>query len=143
MYIALALSITLMVELLVITNFYFKDIRTFLIMSLANMILNVSMNVLSHFMPNLLGYYIFLISFEIATFIIEALILIFICKKKKVIAFLASFIANAASLGVGLLIYYINPDTKTTIVLIVIFAIIYSLALLVNLFFYLLSKNKN
>ena len=110
-------------------------------MSLANLILNFSMNLFARLMSTIGAYYYFIIGFEICTFIAEALVLFFICKKKKIISFLASFLANVFSLGIGLLINNSVPDTKTTIVLIVVFGVIYSLAFLFNLFFYLMEKN--
>ena len=142
MNIILALSITLAIELIVISIFFFKDIKTFLVMSLANIILNVSMNLLSLLMTSVNNYRIFLIIYEIMTFIIEALILIYILKKKKTIGYLASFLANGASFGIGILMNNLAKETKITIILIVIFASIYSITFLVNLFFYLLDKNK-
>ena len=141
MAIALALSITLAIELLVIFIFFHKDIRTFLIISLANAVLNVSMNLLILLMPNDVAYFIFLISYELFTFAIETLILIFVCKKPRLVSFIAALLANILSLGVGLIINQFSIDTKTTIVLIVVFSTIYSLTLLADIFLYYLNKN--
>ena len=143
MDIILALSITLAIELLVIFLFFFKDIKTFIIMSVANIILNVTMNMIIQLMPSDFWYYFFLVVFEIFTFIVEALILFFICKKPLKKSFLVSLIANVTSLGVGLLINYFNVDYKIKVALIIIFSIIYATFAAINANFYILDKKQD
>lgn len=140
MDILLALSITLMVELLIISLFFFKDIKVFISLSLANIVLNLTMNLLIRLMSNDFAYYLFLVLFEIGTVIVEALVLIFICKKSVIKSLLISLLANSSSLSVGLLINSFNPDNKTKMILFITFAVIYTIIFAVNLSFYFLDK---
>ena len=140
MDILLALSITLMVELLIISLFFFKDIKVFISLSLANIALNLTMNLLIRLMSNDFAYYLFLVLFEIGTVIVEALVLIFICKKSVIKSLLISLLANSSSLSVGLLINSFNPDNKTKMILFITFVVIYTIIFAVNLSFYFLDK---
>lgn len=140
MDILLALSITLMVELLIISLFFFKDIKVFISLSLANIVLNLTMNLLIRLMSNDFAYYLFLVLFEIGTVVVEALVLIFICKKSVIKSLLISLLANSSSLSVGLLINSFNPDNKTKMILFITFVVIYTIIFAVNLSFYFLDK---
>lgn len=140
MDILLALSITLMVELLIISLFFFKDIKVFISLSLANIVLNLTMNLLIRLTSNDFAYYLFLVLFEIGTVVVEALVLIFICKKSVIKSLLISLLVNSSSLSVGLLINSFNPDNKTKMILFITFAVIYTIIFAVNLSFYFLDK---
>ncbi len=143
MDIILSLSITLAFELGITTIFFFKDMRVLVVLSIANIVLNVTMNLSIQLMPNALGYYLFLGFYELFTTAIEIIILIFICKKPVRKSILVSVCANVTSLGVGIIINQCNPDEKTKMILTLIFAFIYSVIVAINLSFYLLDKTKN
>ena len=143
MDVLLALFITLAVELSIISLFFFKDIRVFFSLSIANIVLNLTMNLLIRLMPNDFAYYLFLVLFEIGVVILEALVLIFICKKSVIRSLLISLLANASSLSIGLLINSFNPDNKTKMILFITFAVIYTAVLAVNMSFYFLDKKED
>ena len=143
MDITLALFITLAVEMLIMTVFFFKDIKVLISLSLANIILNVGMNLLIGLMPNEIAYYLFLSLFEVNTFVAEALILIFFCKKPPLKSFLVSLLANALSLGVGLLINACHIDIKTKMILIITFAVVYAIEVAFNVSYYVLDRTSN
>lgn len=143
MNILFALLLTLAIELGITTIFFFKDLRVLISLSAANIVLNVTMNLLIGLMPTELGYWLFLAGFELFTAAVEAIILIFVCKKPALKSIFVSLLANATSLGLGLLINYLNPDEKTKMILTITFAFIYSVIVAINLSFYLLDKKKN
>ena len=143
MNIAFALFITLGVELLITTIFFFKDIKVLISLTIGNILLNLTMNMTIGVMPNETAYYIYLLSFELFTTLVEAIILIFICNKRPLKSFLVAILANGVSLGVGLLINHFEIDIKTKMILTVIFALIYAIVVAIDLSFYLLDKNKD
>ena len=142
MNILLALFITLAVELLIVTIFFFKDLKVLISLSVANIVLNITMNLLIGLMPSTFTYYLFLILFEVFTTAVEALILIFICKKPLFKSCIVSLLANSGSLAIGLLVNILNPDIKTKVILIVTFGVIYAIVVAVNVSFYILDKKK-
>lgn len=143
MDILLALFVTLGSELLVLSVFFFKDIKVLITMSVTNIVLNVTMNLLIGFMPTETAYYVFLVLFEIGTVALEALVLIFLNKKPIVKSISASLLANSLSLGIGMLINHSKTDIKTKTILIIIFVVMYAAVIAANLCFYLLDKKKD
>ena len=143
MSIVFALFITLGMELLITTLFFFKDIKVLISLTIANVILNLTMNMTIGVMPNETAYYIYLAVFEVFTTLVESIVLIFVCNKKPLKSFLVASLANASSLGIGLLINHFETDTKTKMILTIIFALIYAIVVAIDVSFYLLDKNKD
>ena len=143
MNIVFALFITLGVELLITSLFFFKDIKVLISLTIANVILNLAMNMTIGVMPNETAYYIYLAVFEVFTTLVESIVLIFVCNKKPLKSLLVAALANISSLGIGLLINHFEIDTKTKMILTIIFALIYAIVVAIDVSFYLLDKNKD
>ena len=111
-----ALSITLFLEPFLVSVFFRFDKKAFVISYLSNIVLNPTMNLI-------LGqisreyYYMSLTLFEIATILIEAIILFFLLKRKAIRSFLAALCANAVSLGVGIAINQLGIDYHAQFIL--------------------------
>ena len=117
MEIILALMITLAIEVNIYIFLDKKNIFLWLASTIMNIVLNVSMNSLIYLVTSEYGQIIYLICFEIGTFIVEALILFLIFKYKLWKCFLFAFIANAASLIIGLLVNRWVVQDMTKIIL--------------------------
>ena len=111
-----ALSITLLLEPFLVSVFFRFDKKAFVISYLSNIVLNPAMNLILG-QINREYYYMSLTLFEIATILIEAIILFFLLKRKAIRSFLAAISANAVSLGVGLAINQFGIDYHAQFIL--------------------------
>lgn len=125
MSIVIALMITLAIEVNIFIFLKRDNIFLWLVASIMNVILNVGMNVLLYFMPTTFWYWFTLSIYEIATLIIEGLIVFLIFKYKFFKCLLVSLIANVASFLVGLLINQFTLNLWLQITLISVFMIFY------------------
>ena len=125
MSIVIALMITLAIEVNIFIFLKRDNIFLWLVASIMNVILNVGMNVLLYFMPTTFWYWFTLSIYEIATLIIEGLIVFLIFKFKFFKCLLVSLIANVASFLVGLLINQFTLNLWLQITLISVFMILY------------------
>lgn len=100
--ILIALIITSMIELTVLVFFKIKDYKIYLVMFITNCITNVSMN-LSLELVSYEQDTLYLGFFEILVFIIEGIVLSYLLKNVR-LGFLISFVANIASLVLGLIL---------------------------------------
>ena len=125
MAICMALSITLAVELFLLTFFYRKDHKAFFALSLANLILNPTMNVIALFIQQRLYYLIFIIAFTVATIFIEGYALFWTQKKRFQSCLLSSLVMNVASLVVWILCHFLAQNDVVTFILLVAFSLIY------------------
>ena len=125
MDIVLALMITLAIEVNIFIFLKRDNIFLWLVASIMNVILNVGMNVLLYFMPTTFWYWFTLSIYEIATLIIEGLIVFLIFKYKFFKCLLVSLIANTASFLVGLLINQFTLNLWLQITLISVFMVLY------------------
>lgn len=116
LFILFPLVITLSIETGIYMILKHRDMKLFVVVSLMNVVLNISMNiVLTKCIHGEFYYYLFLVIFEIATTMIESLIVWFFMKFKYLKTLLFAAIANAASLAVGLSLSFAY-DTKITII---------------------------
>ena len=99
-YLLKALLATIIVEELVLLILKEKKIKIYLICLIMNVITNVSLNILIHFVSN---YYLFLIVAEVVIFIIEAFVY-YLVKKDIRKAILISLICNILSFIIGMFI---------------------------------------
>ena len=125
MSIVIALMITLAIEVNIFIFLKRDNIFLWLVASIMNVILNVGMNVLLYFMPTTFWYWFTLSVYEIATLIIEGLIIFLIFKYKFFKCLLVSLIANIASFLVGLIINQFTLNLWLQITLISVFMILY------------------
>ena len=125
MNIVLALMVTLAIEVNIFIFLKRDNIFLWLTASIMNVILNVGMNVLLYFMPTTFWYWFTLSIYEIATLIIEGLIIFLIFKYKFFKCLLVSLIANVTSFLVGLLINQFTLNLWLQITLISVFVVLY------------------
>lgn len=125
MSIVIALMITLAIEVNIFIFLKRDNIFLWLAASIMNVILNVGMDVLLYFMPTTFWYWFTLSVYEIATLIIEGLIIFLIFKYKFFKCLLVSLIANVASFLVGLLINEFTLNLWLQITLISVFMVLY------------------
>ena len=125
MSIVIALMITLAIEVNIFIFLKRDNIFLWLVASIMNVILNVGMNVLLYFMPTTFWYWFTLSVYEIATLIIEGLIIFLIFKYKFFKCLLVSLIANATSFLVGLFINQFTLNVWLQITLISVFMVLY------------------
>lgn len=125
MSIVIALMVTLAIEVNIFIFLKRDNIFLWLVASIMNVILNVGMNVLLYFMPTTFWYWFTLSVYEIATLIIEGLIIFLIFKYKFFKCLLVSLIANTASFLVGLLINEFTLNLWLQITLISVFMVLY------------------
>ena len=117
MSIVIALMITLAIEVNIFIFLKRDNIFLWLVASIMNVILNVGMNVF--------WYWFTLSIYEIATLIIEGLIIFLIFKYKFFKCLLVSLIANVTSFLVGLLINQFTLNLWLQITLISVFMVLY------------------
>ena len=136
MSIVIALMATLAIEVNIFIFLKRDNIFLWLVASIMNVVLNVGMNVLLYFMPTTFWYWFTLSVYEIATLIIEGLIIFLIFKYKFFKCLLVSLIANVASFLVGLLINEFTLNLWLQITLICVFAVIYLTGFVLTCFRY-------
>lgn len=145
MHILFPLSITLLFE----TAFYIalnrRSIKLFLIASIMNVILNVTMNFLLSLQMSLDAYFTILIIYEICTVFAESIIIWITMRFKYWKTLLFSFCANFTSFCLGWILYdHLSPhQTAMIIVCSVFFALYFLLFLFVLLGFMKRPINKD
>lgn len=140
MVIAFHLFLTLALELLIyglVHKFYWKPLLAMLI---SNIILNLTMNFLAVSIDSKNQYMIFIISFEIFTFISEAFVLFLFSNKKLWFCFLICFCANILSLSIGYVFNYFSLINKNEVVIpsLVICGILISLEIILSVILFLI-----
>lgn len=119
------LAITLAVETAIYMLLKWGDLKLFIVASLLNLVLNPLMNILLGLTTNQTSYNVLLISYEIGTTILEGVIIILVCRFKPWKTMLFAFLANGASLLVGLVLQPVYQTRVTIIVLTIVFTLIY------------------
>ena len=111
-----SLSITLFIETGIYMILKHRDLKLLLVVSLMNLILNPTMNIIFYYaIPDEKTYWIVLAIAEVSTTLIESLIVFLLMRFKYPKVLLFAFLANLASLVVGLLLRPVY-ETKTTII---------------------------
>ena len=111
-----SLSITLFIETGIYMILKHRDLKFLLVVSLMNLILNPAMNIIFYYaIPDEKTYWIALAIAEVSTTLIESLIVFLLMRFKYPKVLLFAFLANLASLVVGLLLRPVY-ETKTTII---------------------------
>ena len=129
-YILFSLSITLFIETGIYMILKHRDLKLLLIVSLMNLVLNPTMNLIFYFAIHYeKTYWLALAIAETLTTLIESLIVFLFMRFKYPKVLLFAFLANLASLAMGLLLRPVY-ETKTTII------VLTSLFLLSYLFIY-------
>ena len=137
------LSITLAIETGIYMIIKHRDMKLFIVVSLLNLVLNPTMNiVLTYVIRDKFYYYLFLTTFEIATIVIESLIIWHFIKVKYLKALVFAIIANAASFGVGYCLQFAFQTKITIIVLTSLFFAIYLVTYLVVFFSFCKQQRK-
>ena len=142
MNIIFPLAITMAFETPIYMLIKRRDMKLFLIFSLLNLILNPLMNIA------LMGiegndYYIFLAILEITTVLIESAVIYLFTKVDILKVFLISLNANALSLLIGIILFFVYQTRITIIVLTIIFFSFYLFFLLASLFASRSNRKKN
>ena len=128
------LAVTLVIETGVYMILKHRDLKLFLVVSMMNLILNPTMNiVLFLFGTTPINYYIILASSEVLTVIIESLIVFIFMKFKYPKIMLFAFIANLSSFLFGLATQFLYENRTLLIVFIILFLLGYMAMYLVIL----------
>ena len=111
------LAITLAIETPIYLLLKWRDLKLFIIASVLNLLLNITMNISLMFISDVTAYYAVLISYEIITTLVESLIIFLLMKFKYWKVLLFAIAANIASFLVG---YFLQPVYQTKITIIVL-----------------------
>ena len=139
------LSITLAIEVPIYLLMKWKDLKLFTVASIANLVLNLFMNILlTTVMANesLFNYYLFLSLYEIGTTFAETIIITLICKIKFKNTLFHAFVANLSSLTVGILLNDANNLFITRIVLTIIFFSAFALVEVITIIHFVKTNKK-
>ena len=128
MNLILPLSITLAIETGIYMILKHKNLKLFIVVSILNLILNPLMNVGLSYIEEKLIYYLVLSAAEIATILIESLVVHLFIKEKYYKVLLYAAIANMTSLLIGFVLTF-TPIYQTRITAIVIAALFLSVYL--------------
>ena len=133
------LLLTLMFELLIYGLGDKFKMKSLLAMYVGNILLNLTMNIAASSFNDHTSYLIFIISFEVFTFVTEAFLYFLFTDKKLWYCFLIAFAANILSLAIGNVFNTTGVIYKNDVVitLVVIFAVIVSVELAISVFFFL------
>lgn len=132
--IVLALSITIAIESLIYNFLKPFDLKLFLVVFFMNLILNPTMNYLLNTITTIDNYYYLLATFEVATTIIEALIIYLLIRPKLWKAFTFAILANLGSYVVGIITNNFVKDKNGAIIGSIIFFIIAAVLFLYIIF---------
>ena len=119
-----------------------RDIKLFVVASVANIVLNTTMNLILLSITEATAYYIVLISYEIGTTLAEALIITLFMRFKFWKTLLFAVLANGVSYLVGLLLQTVYQTRTTIIVLTIVFLALYLAFEVVTIIFYSKKANK-
>lgn len=103
-----ALTLTLFLEGLVYALCFKFEFKTLVAVSIANILINTFMNFTITSLVSYKEYMIWLMMFEVLTFITEAIVCFIFSKGKLWFCFLAAFTANIVSFAVGYTFNYFN-----------------------------------
>ena len=115
------LSLTLLIEAVIYMFLKWGDIKLFLVVSISNLVLNTTMNFILLSISDINTYNIVLISYEIGTTLVEALIIFLFMRFKFWKVLLFAIAANGASFSMGFLLRDVYQTRTTIIVLTIIF----------------------
>ena len=115
------LSLTLLIETVIYMFLKWGDIKLFLVVSIANLVLNTTMNFILLSISDINTYNIVLISYEIGTTLVEALMIFLFMRFKFWKVLLFAIAANGASFLMGFLLRDAYQTRITIIVLTIIF----------------------
>ena len=136
------LSLTLLIETVIYMFLKWSDIKLFLVVSIANLVLNTTMNFILLSISDINTYNIVLISYEIGTTLVEALIITLFMRFKFWKTLLFAVLANGVSYLVGLLLQPVYQTRTTIIVLTIVFLALYLAFEVVTIIFYSKKANK-
>ena len=136
------LSLTLLIETIIYMFLKWGDIKLFVVASVANIVLNTTMNLILLSITDATAYYIVLISYEIGTTLVEALIITLFMRFKFWKTLLFAVLANGVSYLVGLLLQPVYQTRTTIIVLTIVFLALYLAFEVVIIIFYSKKANK-
>ncbi len=136
------LSLTLLIETVIYMFLKWGDIKLFVVASVANIVLNTTMNLILLSITDATAYYIVLISYEIGTTLVEALIITLFMRFKFWKTLLFAVLANGVSYLVGLLLQPVYQTRTTIIVLTIVFLALYLAFEVVTIIFYSKKANK-
>ncbi len=136
------LSVTLLIETVIYMFLKWGDIKLFVVASVANIVLNTTMNLILLSITDATAYYIVLISYEIGTTLVEALIITLFMRFKFWKTLLFAVLANGVSYLVGLLLQPVYQTRTTIIVLTIVFLTLYLAFEVVTIIFYSKKANK-
>ena len=111
------LAITLAIETPIYLLLKWRDLKLFVIVSVLNLLLNITMNISLMFISDVTAYYAVLISYETITTLVESLIIFLLMRFKYWKVLLFAIAANIASFLVG---YFLQPVYQTKITIIVL-----------------------
>ena len=138
-----ALAVTLAIETIIYLILDWKSLKLFIVCSAANIILNTSMNVVLLQLDRGSLYWILLASFEVATILIESLVIFLFCRYPYPKTLLVAALANVLSFLIGFLFIDINQNMTFEIVVTVLFFVLYFALYAYILIFYIKSKQQN
>lgn len=136
------LSLTLLIETIIYMFLKWGDIKLFVVASVTNIVLNTTMNLILLSITDATAYYIVLISYEIGTTLVEALIITLFMRFKFWKTLLFAVLANGVSYLVGLLLQPVYQTRTTIIVLTIVFLAFYLAFEVVTTIFYYKKANK-
>ena len=125
MEIILALAITLAIEVNLFMLLDYKNLKLFILVTIINIISNVSMNLILLAVPYGIWYYTVLAIYEVGVVFLEAFFVTLLLKYIYTSALLFSLIANFSSFLIGLLINQIVKTQIAMIITTIIFMVIY------------------
>lgn len=121
----LPLAITLALETGIYMILKHRDLKLFIVASIMNLVLNLSMNIGLYFIKDETIYWVILSISEVSTVMIESLIVYLFTRIKYLKVLLFAFLANLTSFSVGLLITPIYQTKIAAIVVCSLFFVIY------------------
>ena len=136
------LSLTLLIETVIYMFLKWGDIKLFLIVAISNLVLNTTMNFILLSIENVNTYYIVLVSYEIGTTLLEALIIFLFMRFKFWKTLLFAVLANGASFLMGFLLKDVYQTRTTIIVLTIIFFVLFIAFEIVTIFIHSRRTNK-
>ena len=136
------LSLTLLIETVIYMFLKWGDIKLFLVVAISNLVLNTTMNFILLGITDVNIYYAVLISYEIGTTLIEALIIFLFIRFKFWKTLLFAVLANGASFLMGFLLKDVYQTRTTIIVLTIIFFVLFLTFEIVMIFIHSRKTNK-
>lgn len=136
----LPLAITLLFETIIYMILKPKNLKLFIVVSILNIILNITMNSILFFINEEWLYWLVLFSYEIFTTLIEALIIFKLIKIKFSKTLLAAISANLFSFIIGFSLHFIYENKIAALFVSWLFLILYFIYF-GYIFYYFLVKN--